>query len=84
MPIVTRHALSGRASVGIEDPIFDDPLAIAMLIDIFSERGFHAMMDKKVEEIPESVDLSTGNIHCRKKNVYRIQIRFKGSEIRRG
>lgn len=84
MPIVTRHALSGRASVGIEDPIFDDPLAIAMLIDIFSERGFHAMMDKKVEEIPESVDLSSGKVQCRKKNVYRIQIRFKGSEIRRG
>ena len=84
MPIVTRHALSGRASVGIEDPIFDDPLAIAMLIDIFSERGFHAMVDKRVEEIPESVNLDSGKIQCRKKTVYRVQIRFKGSEIRRG
>ena len=84
MPIVTRHALSGRASVGIEDPIFDDPLAIAMLIDIFSERGYHAMVDKRVEEVPESVDLSSGKIQCRKKNVYRVQIHFKGSEIRRG
>ena len=84
MPIVTRHALSGSASVGIEDPIFDDPLAIAMLIDIFSERGYHATMDKRVEEVPEKIDLSSGKIQCRKKNVYRVQIRFKGSEIRRG
>jgi adenylate kinase len=30
------------------------------------------------------VDLSTGAITCRTKKVYRIQIRFNGSEIRRG
>ena len=33
------HALSGRAHVNSEDPIFNEPLAIPMLIDIFSERG---------------------------------------------
>ncbi|MGB5708344.1 MAG: nucleoside monophosphate kinase [Arenicellales bacterium] len=84
MPIVTRHALSGQANAGTENPIFDDPLAISMLIDIFSERGYHAIVDKRVQEIAESVDLSSGKINCRKKNIYRIQVRFKGSAIRRG
>jgi adenylate kinase len=84
IPIVARHALSGRAIVNSEDPTFDDPLALCMLIDIFSERGFHAVVDKHIQEIPERVDLETGRIHRRTKAVYRVQINFKGSEIRRG
>jgi adenylate kinase len=84
MPIVARHALSGRAVVNSEDPIFHDPLALSMLIDIFSERGFHAVVDKHIQEIPEEVDLRTGQVRRRMKAVFRIQINFKGSEIRRG
>lgn len=84
VPIINRHAISGRAIVNSEDPIFDDPLALSMLIDTFSERGFYAVVDKHIQEIPERVDLNTGRIHGRTKAVYRIQITFKGSEIRRG
>lgn len=84
MPIITRHAISGRAHVNSEDPIFEEPLALSMLIDIFSERGFHAVVDKHIQEIPERVDLKTGQIYRREKVVYRIQITFRGSEIRRG
>lgn len=84
IPIITRHALSGRAHVNSEDTIFEDPMAISMLIDIFSERGFHAVVDKHIREVPEWVDLETGRIHVRMKFIYRIQIHFKGSKIRRG
>ena len=83
MPIITRHALSGRSIVNTEDPIFEDPLALFMLIDIFSERGFHATVDKNNQKIAERVNLETGEIQGRVKSVYRIQIRFKGSDIRR-
>lgn len=84
MPIIKRHALSGRATVNSEDPIFEQPLALSMLIDIFSERGFHAVIDKTIKEIPERFDLETGAIEYSPKSIYRIHIRFKGSEIRRG
>jgi adenylate kinase len=84
IPIITRHAISGRAFVNSEDAILDHPLALAMLIDIFSERGFHAVVDKQIKELPEEVDLESGEIRRRVKRVYRIQIRFRGSEIRRG
>jgi adenylate kinase len=85
MPIITRHALSGRAIVNSEDPIFNvEPLAIPMLIDLFSERGYHAVVDKQIQEVPERVDLETGEISCRQKAVYRIQILFTASKIRRG
>ncbi|MND08454.1 hypothetical protein D3C83_310590 [compost metagenome] len=55
-----------------------------MLIDIFSERGYHAVVDKQILEIPERVDLRTGEIRSRSKIVYRIQIHFEASKIRRG
>jgi adenylate kinase len=84
MPIVIRHAISGVALVNTEEATLIEPLALAMLIDIFSERGFHAVVDVHRIEIPERVDLTTGEIHCRVKKVFRIQIRFQGSEIRRG
>jgi adenylate kinase len=84
MPIVLRHAISGVAQINTEDSVLDDPLALAMLIDVFSERGYHAVVDLHRIEIPERVDLETGVIKCRIKKVYRIQIRFQGSEIRRG
>lgn len=84
LPIVVRHAISGVAMVNREDSLLEDPLALAMLIDIFSDRGYHAVVDLHRIEVPEKVDLSTGAISCREKKVYRITIRFRGSEIRRG
>ncbi len=84
MPIIVRHAISGRADVNSEDPLFDDPAALAMLIDVFSERGFHATVDVRRVAIPDRVDLQTGEIHCQQKKIYRFGIRFRGSQIRRG
>lgn len=84
VPIVLRHAISGVALVNTEEPLLEDPLCLAMLIDIFSERGFHAVVDIHRIEVPERFDPATGAIKCRVKKVFRIQIRFQGSEIRRG
>jgi adenylate kinase len=84
IPIVLRHAISGTAHINSEDKLLDDPLALAMLIDVFSERGYHAVVDIHRIDVPERFDLTTGLIESRIKKVYRIQIRFPGSEIRRG
>ena len=84
MPIIKRHAISGLALINSEDPLFDDPLALAMLIDIFSERGYHAVVDLHRIDIPEKADPASGQITGRVKKVYRIRVRFPGSEIRRG
>jgi adenylate kinase len=84
MPIVLRHSISGVALINTEELLLDDPTALAMLIDVFSERGYHAVLDIHRIEVPEKFDLQTGQITCRVKKVFRIQIRFHGSEIRRG
>ncbi len=84
IPIVIRHAIPGLAVVNSEDPLLDDPLALAMIIDIFAERGYRAVANINRAQVPESVDLQTGRITCSTKNIYRFQIKFAGSEIRRG
>jgi adenylate kinase len=84
MPIIKRYAVSGRAMVNTEDSLFEDPVAIAILIDVFSERGFRANVDIHRQEIPERFDLQTGKIETRAKRVYRIMVLFNGSKIRRG
>jgi adenylate kinase len=84
MPIIKRYAVSGRAMINTEEAMFIDPLAIAILIDIYSERGFRASVDIHRVEIPERFDLATGKIETREKRIYRITILFAGSKIRRG
>jgi adenylate kinase len=84
MPIIKCHAISGHANINSEEPVLREPGAVAMLIDIFSERGYHAVMDIHRIEVPEHFDPATGRITCRIKKVYRSIIRFKGSELRRG
>jgi adenylate kinase len=84
MPIIERHAISGMAVINTEDEILHDPDALAMLIDIFSERGYHAMVDLNREEIPDSIDPKTFKIKTRIKLIFRVRVQFKGSDIRRG
>ena len=84
MPIIQRHAISGRAVINTEDELFSDPLVLAMLIDIFSERGYHAVVDKQLNRVPDQVNRETGDIEFQPNTVYRIRVYFEGSEIRRG
>lgn len=84
MPIIQRHALSGKAQLNTEDELFHNSLALSMVLDVFSERGYHAVIDKTISEVPVRFDLNSGAVECRSKAIYRIQVNFRGSEIRRG
>ncbi|MFW6352969.1 MAG: nucleoside monophosphate kinase [Verrucomicrobiota bacterium] len=84
IPIIRRHTVGGRAHVNSEDPVFAVPAAIAMVIDVLSERGYRVAVDVRQEEVPDRFDLNTGKIFTRRKRVYRFQIEFEGSVIRRG
>jgi len=83
IPIIERHAISGRAVINNEDAVLSNPLALAMLIDIFSDRGYHAVVDKQLTRIPERVNVKSGEIEFRPNTTYRIRVYFEGSEIRR-
>jgi hypothetical protein len=55
-----------------------------MLIDVFTERGFTAVVDIRKMEVPSRIDPKTYEIINRVKKVYRVRINFPGSKIRRG
>jgi len=59
-------------------------LVLAMVIDIFAERGFRGVANINLAETPDHFDLKTGKITCKTKKIFRFQVRFEGSEIRRG
>jgi adenylate kinase len=84
MPIVKLHAISGTAVINSENLVFMKPKGLEMLIDIFSERGYHAIVDVNKLELPDSIDPKTFKITNTMKRVFRVRIRFEGSEIRRG
>jgi adenylate kinase len=84
IPIVEKHSISGLAYINSEDHVFENPLSIAMLIDVFTERGFTAVVDIRRMEVPIRMDRETYEIINRVKKVYRVRINFPGSTIRRG
>jgi adenylate kinase len=82
MPIVVRHAISGMSYINTNDDVFESPLALAILIDIFSERGFHAVVDVRKELVPVRVDPRTFEIKSEVRRLYRVRINFPAAEIR--
>ena len=84
LPIIRAHAISGHARINTEDELLDDPLALRIMIDIFSERGFHATVDIHRMDVPVRINPDTWEIICRTKKVYRIEIQYQSSKIRRG
>jgi adenylate kinase len=84
IPIVRAHAISGHARINREDEVLDDPLALRIMIDIFSERGYHVSVDVHRMDVPERINPDTWEIICRTKKVYRVEIRYQPSEIQRG
>jgi len=84
MPIVVRHAISGMAVINSEDPVFHDGVALQILIDVFTERGFHVTIDLQRLPVPAKVDLQTGEIQCDIRKVFKFRVVFPGCEIRRG
>jgi adenylate kinase len=84
IPIIRTHAISGHARINSEDELLSDPLALRIMIDVFSERGFHTIVDIHRMYVPERINPENWEIVCRTKKVYRIEIRYPPSDIRRG
>ncbi len=84
IPIIRAHAISGHVRINFEEEILDDPLALRIMIDVFSERGYHASVDIHRMDVPVRVNPDTWEIISRTKKVYRIEIRYQPSDIRRG
>jgi adenylate kinase len=84
MPVILNHAITGLAKITTENDLFANPTAIAMLLDIFNERGYRTTATVEGRDIPSRINPHTNEIFCIKRPRYRFEIRFQGSVIRRG
>jgi adenylate kinase len=84
VPVLVRHALSGRCVVKTANGLFRDPTTIDMVIDILSERGYHAVYEEQRAAVPRSFDRETGAVQCDDRVLHTFEIRFHPPEIRRG
>ena len=84
MPIIRRHTMSGRAHINSESPILADPLALAMIIDVFGDRGYDVVIDIRRYDEPFKINPETWEIENREKVVWRFIVNFPGSRVRRG
>ncbi len=84
MPIILLHAITGLAKITCENELFADPKALAMLVDVLNERGYRTTATVEMRDVPTRIDPATHYIICTKRPRYRFEIRFQGSQIRRG
>jgi adenylate kinase len=70
VPVIVRHALSGRCVVKSANALFQDPTTIDMVLDTLAERGYQAVH----EDV--SAEMGLG--------LHRFEIRFHPPELRRG
>ncbi len=84
MPAIRRHAVAGRAHIKTHHAIFANALAIDMVIDTLSERGYRVLYEQESQPVPLAYDPTTGAVTCEDRVVHRFEIRFHPPEIRRG
>ncbi len=84
VPVIARHALAGRCVAKTDSPLFEDATAVDMVLDILSERGYHAVYQELRTPVPHSFDAQTGTVTCRERIQHTFEIRFHPPEIRRG
>lgn len=84
MPIIVRHVLAGRCVVKTDHTLFESEVAVDMVLDVLSERGYHAVYQEHRVPVPQTLDTRTGTITCQDRIQHTFEIFFHPPEIRRG
>ena len=82
LPRIDQNAISGRVTVQSSNPLFQNPTAVNIALDVLSERGFRATYDFWIERIPERIDPSTYQVINSFVHRGSFEIRFEFVHIR--
>jgi len=81
--ILQRQALSGVAIIRSENPVFkENPLALNMVLDILTERGFQVILDYERKLVPTRVDPFDHTIIHEPVRIFHFEIQFEKPRIR--
>lgn len=83
LPILKRSGMAGEAHFITRDGFFTTtPLAVDVLTDVLSDRGYHVTYAPRVVQLPVKVDIQTGEITYKKQITHFFKIRFMVSSVR--
>jgi hypothetical protein len=83
VPHLYKVAMSGFLELETKDSIFEkDSMAVRMLIDILTDRGFAASYIRRVDLLPVRIDMQTGEIYTRRLANHVFRITFPGGTVR--
>ena len=83
MPAVQRASISGKATVTVEDQaLLSNPILLDIMLDVLSDRGFHAYVEPVARSVPVSFDVHSGAIACSTVTSFRFQVEFPKAVLR--
>lgn len=83
VPLLQQGALSGAAEWVSQSELFTrHPNCVDMLLDVLSDRGFHAHYVREVMAVPENFNAATGSITSRLQPLHRFRFTFDAAGVR--
>lgn len=83
LPILKRSGMTGEAVFTTDHSLFSSqPIAVDILIDVLSDRGFHVSYIPDVTRIPVKIDKQTGDIYHQTFVAHGFKIRFAVQSVR--
>jgi len=77
VPQIQMHSLGAEVFIKSKFYLFTNPIAIQMLIDVLTERGFHVSAWTKENVVPHSINLKTGEINTTKSIEFSFKIKYE-------
>ena len=83
LPILKRSGMAGEAQYMSQNALFTkNPIAIDILTDILSDRGYHVTYTPQTTKLPVRVDLASGEISYQQQLTHAFKIKFAVSSVR--
>ena len=83
VPLIQRHAAAGRANIRLENKLLEKEMAIDMVVDILTERGYSITAECKEQIVPMRIDPETHSIINTTRQIWVFLVRFHAPSIRR-
>ena len=77
IPLLKQCSLAGHAEFKTRNPLLlQNPLAVDILIDVLTDRGFSVAHGQEERLKPLRMDLQTGQIVCEEEEIHNFRITF--------
>ncbi len=83
VPLIHRHAAAGHAKIRLDNKLLHKEMAIDMVMDVLTERGYSVTAECREQVVPMRIDPETHNIINKTRRISFFEVRFHAPSIRR-